>query len=263
MASSFLDRIMADKRDEVARARLDRPLADLRARIRDVPLPRPFGAALARKEGDSIRLIAEVKRASPSAGTIREGVDPAEVARIYKSAGARAVSVLTDKPHFQGSLDDLRAVRGAVDLPLLRKDFVFDPYQVYEAREAGADAVLLIAAVLSRMQIQDLSGLARELGLDALVEVHTARELDQVLLAGGLLVGINNRDLATFETRLKTTFDLLADCPEEATVVSESGIKTRGDVTRLEEAGVDAVLVGETLMRAPDIGEKVKELLGE
>ncbi|MBI1865080.1 MAG: indole-3-glycerol-phosphate synthase, partial [Nitrospirae bacterium] len=169
----------------------------------------------------------------------------------------------TDKPYFGGSLDDLRAVRGAVDLPLLRKDFVFDPYQVYEAREAGADAVLLIAAVLSRGQIEDLASVAEDLCLDALVEVHALRELDQVLLAGGLLVGINNRDLATFETRLQTTLDLLADCPEEATVVSESGIKTRGDVTRLEEAGVDAVLVGETLMRAPDIGGKVKELLGE
>ncbi|OGW60727.1 MAG: hypothetical protein A2V83_10735 [Nitrospirae bacterium RBG_16_64_22] len=254
---------MADKREEVARRLAQRPLADLRARIADVPLPRPFGAALARKGGDPIRLIAEVKRASPSAGTIREDVDPAGVARIYREAGARAVSVLTDKPHFGGSLDDLRAVRGAVDLPLLRKDFVFDPYQVYEAREAGADAVLLIAAVLSRGQIEDLAGVTKDLGLDALVEVHTPRELDQVLLAGGLLVGINNRDLATFETRLQTTFDLLADCPEEAVVVSESGIKTREDVARLEEAGVDAVLVGETFMRAADIGGKVRELLGE
>ena len=180
-----------------------------------------------------------------------------------QESGASCLSVLTEKKFFQGELEYLGRIRKAVDLPLLRKDFIIDEYQIFEARAAGADAILLIAACLERQQIEDYLGIARRLGLDVLVESHTYKELDKSLLAGAALVGINNRDLTTFTVSLQTTLDLLKDIPDDRTVVSESGIKTRDDVVKLQQAGVDAILVGESLMREKDIGKKVKELLGK
>ena len=257
----ILDEIVANKREELAAAKRRSSLADVRSRAADAGPTRGFGSALAASGG--IKLIAEVKKASPSKGVIRQDFDPVAIAKVYESSGAACLSVLTESRYFQGELSYLGSIRQAVKLPLLRKDFLFDEYQVFEARAAGADAILLIAASLERRQMEDLLGSAAGLGLDVLVESHTARELDKTLLAGATIVGINNRDLGTFTVSLDTTFGLLRDIPEDRTVVSESGIGSRNDVTRLAEAGVDAVLVGESLMRERDIGRKVKELLGK
>jgi len=194
---------------------------------------------------------------------IREDFDPVTIARTYESSGASCLSVLTEQKFFQGRLEYLDAIRKAVAIPLLRKDFIIDTYQIIEARAAGADAVLLIAACLERQQLEDLIGIARQLHLDVLVESHTYKELDKALLAGAVLVGINNRDLTTFTVDLQTTIDLMGDIPGDRTVVSESGIRTREDVVKLQRSGVDAILVGESLMREKDIGKKVKELLGK
>ena len=261
---SVLQQILKARREDVQAARRRVPLQDLQARIRDLPPPRGFAASLARPSPDvPIRLIAEFKRASPSGGLLREDADPAATARDYAHHGASALSVLTEPRFFQGSLEDLEAVRSAVGLPVLRKDFLVDPYQLHEARAAGADAVLLIVAGLQgRGHLQDLLGLAAELDLDALVEVHHWKELDQALLAGSRLIGINNRDLASLAIDLDTTFSLLKDIPPGCTVVSESGIRTRQDVLRLQDAGVDAILVGTVLMKAREPGAKVAELLG-
>ena len=257
----ILDDIIAYKKEELASTKRRTPLADIKSRAADREPTRGFGIALAGCE--EIRLIAEVKKASPSKGVIREDFDPIAIARVYESAGASCISVLTEQRFFQGRLEYLDAIRKAVALPLLRKDFIIDPYQIIEARAAGADAVLLIAACLERRQLEDFIGMARQLQLDVLVESHTHRELDKALLAGAVLVGINNRDLGTFVTDLQTTIDLMRDVPGDRTVVSESGIGTRGDVIKLQRSGVDAVLVGEGLMREKDIGKKVKELLGK
>lgn len=207
-------------------------------------------------------MIAEVKKASPSKGLIRPDFEPVTIAKTYESAGASAISVLTDEKYFQGSIEYLKSIRQAVDLPLLRKDFVIDAYQIYEARAAGADAILLIVAALSREQLVEFGGLARELGMGALIEVHTAEELDVALSTDEPIIGINNRNLQTFETTLDTTIELASRIPSDRVIVSESGIFTRADVERLTAAGVDAILVGESLMREPDPGVKVRELLG-
>ena len=257
----ILDEIVAYKKEELVETKRGIPLADQKRRAADAGPTRDFGAALS--TGGAIRLIAEVKKASPSKGVIRQDFDPVAIARVYEASGASCLSVLTETKYFQGDLAYLGTIRKAVGLPLLRKDFIVDAYQVYEARAAGADAVLLIAACLERRQLEDLLGLAAQLGLDVLVESHTYAELDKTLLAGGRIVGINNRDLSSFTVSLDTTFGLLKDIPTDRTVVSESGIATRDDVARLERAGVDAVLVGESLMREKDIGNKVKELLGK
>jgi indole-3-glycerol phosphate synthase len=256
----ILDEIVAYKKEELAGTKRRESLADIKARAADAGPVRGFGRALA--SGNDIRLIAEVKKASPSKGVIRQDFDPVAIAKVYEAAGAACLSVLTEKRYFQGDLAYLGSIRQAVGLPLLRKDFIIDEYQVFEARAAGADAVLLIAASLERRQLEDLLGTAAELGLDVLVESHTPRELDKTLLAGAMIVGINNRDLTSFTVSLDTTFSLLRDIPDDRTVVSESGIGTRDDVVRLRQAGVDAVLVGESLMREQDIRKKVKELLG-
>ena len=254
----ILRRIVATKRAEVEALRPK--VADLRARAADAEPTRGFGAALA--GGGDVSVIAEIKRRSPGAGDIRPGLNPALLARRYQSAGAAALSVLTDEGYFGGALSDLRAARAAVTLPVLRKDFTVDPLQVDEARAAGADAVLLIVRILSQGLLTDLHGRARELGMSALVEVHDAEELDRALSAGAHLVGINNRDLRTFRTDLAVTEGLLAGIPPTCSVVSESGIREGADVARLGEAGVDAVLVGESLLREPDPGAKVEELRG-
>ena len=256
----ILDEIIAYKKKELADTKRFIPLSEVKAMASDAGPVRGFEQALSR--GKEIRLIAEVKKASPSKGVIREDFDPREIAKDYARSGAHCLSVLTEKKYFQGNLDYLGDIRRAVELPLLRKDFIVDEYQVFEARAAGADAILLIAACLERRQIEDLMGIARENGLDVLVESHTGKELDRALLAGATLVGINNRDLQSFSVSLQTTLDLLKDVPGDRIVVSESGIRTREDVLKLGQAGVDAILVGESLMREKDIGKKVKELLG-
>jgi indole-3-glycerol phosphate synthase len=257
---TILDRIIASKRQELAEAEARTPLADLERRAAAAPAPRGFRAALGR--GPGVRVIAEVKKASPSAGVLRADFDPAAQARVYEAHGAAAVSVLTDGPFFQGSLADLEAVRAAVALPLLRKDFLLDRRQLLEARAAGADAVLLIAEALDDDALRRLLGEAGELGLDALVELYDAAILPRVLDAGARLVGVNNRDLRTFEVRLEQTLELAARVPPDVLLVSESGIRGRADVERLAAAGVRAVLVGETLMRAADPGAKLRDLTG-
>ena len=205
-------------------------------------------------------VIAEVKKASPSKGLLRDPFDPAAIARSYAAGGATCLSVLTDEHFFQGSDDALREARAACALPVLRKDFTIDPYQVYEARVLGADCILLIVAALGDAQLNELAGLARHLDLDVLVEVHDAGELDRVRHMEGTLLGINNRNLRTFETRLETTLSLLAAVPEGRLVVTESGIHTREDVARMRAGGVHAFLVGEAFMRAPEPGERLREL---
>jgi indole-3-glycerol phosphate synthase len=257
---TILDRIIASKRRELAEAEARMPRADLERRAAAAPPPRGFRAALRR--GPGVRVIAEVKKASPSAGVLRADFDPAAQARQYEAHGAAAVSVLTDGPFFQGSLADLEAVRAAVGLPLLRKDFLLDRRQLLEARAVGADAVLLIAEALDDDALRRLLGEAAELGLDALVELYDAANLPRVLDAGARLVGVNNRDLRTFEVRLEHTLELAARVPPDVLLVSESGVRGRADVERLAAAGVRAVLVGETLMRAADPGAKLRELIG-
>ena len=257
----ILDDIIANKKEELAETKRRFSFADIRRKAADAQPARGFGKAL--EAGNGIRLIAEVKKASPSKGVIREDFDPISIAGIYQQSGAACLSVLTEQKFFQGKLEYLGEIRNSVSLPLLRKDFIIDEYQIFEARAAGADAMLLIAACLEKQQLSDYIGLAKETGLDVLVESHTYRELDKALLSGASLVGINNRDLTTFSVSLQTTLDLLNDIPDDRVVVSESGINTRGDVTMLEKAGVDAILVGESLMREKDIGKKVRELLGK
>jgi indole-3-glycerol phosphate synthase len=258
--STLLEEIVASKRRELADAKCRLPEPELRRRLADAPPVRDFAAALGPSGGT--RLIAEVKRASPSAGVLRAEADPVAVASIYQQHGASAISVLTDRPFFQGSLDDLQRVRRAVSLPVLRKDFILDRYQVVEARVRGADAVLLIAEILPGAELADRLQDIHEFGMTALVELYDAENLQRVLESGARVIGINNRDLRTFATDLDHTIELASSIPRDRVVVSESGIRSRADVLRLQAAGVQAILVGETLMRAPDIGAKVDELLG-
>ena len=255
----ILAEIAADKRDFVAERKRDRSLADVRAHARDTPEPDDFRGALVQED---IALIAEVKKASPSKGLIRADFDPERIADAYAGNGARCLSVLTDEAYFQGCDAYLQAAKGAAGLPVLREDFTIDEYQLHEARVIGADAILLIVALMDSSQLDDYIGRAGELGLSVLVEIHDGEELTQAKAAGAELIGVNNRDLKTFETALETTFELLPEMPEGAVVVSESGIAHREDVERLEEAGVGAILVGESLMREKDIGAKVREILG-
>lgn len=262
MIADILARILDWKRQEVAVAKGALPLDEIRRRVRDVPPVRPFWQALQDREARGTRIIAEIKKASPSAGMIRDDFDPAKIAAIYECHGAAAISVLTDPQFFQGELAFLQAVRQQVDIPLLRKDFVIDPYQLYEARLYGADAALLIAAALEVPVLKDLATLSMELGLEPLVEVHTATELEKALECPSRLLGINNRDLHTFHTDVATTLDLLPQVPEPYRVVSESGLRDRATITRLESHGVAAFLIGESLMREPDIGVKLDELRG-
>ncbi len=256
----ILERIVHTKRGEVAAAKHKWPRAEIEAQAAKADPPRDFLAKLA--DNPPVRLIAEVKKASPSKGVIREDFDPVEIARVYEAHGASCISVLTDQEYFQGHLDFLTAVREAVTLPVLRKDFLIDPYQVYEARVAGADAVLLIAECLEGNALQEMHDLTVQLGMTPLVELHQAENVDRVVATGARLIGINNRDLNTFETDLEHTVRLRGRIPADRVVVGESGIATREDILRLEAAGVGAVLVGETLTRNPDIGAAVDGLLG-
>ena len=257
---TILDQIVADKKREVAAAKARVPESQLRKALPSAPPIRDFFAALASR--GTIRLIAEVKKASPSKGVIREDFRPVEIARTYQEHGAACISVLTDEAHFQGSLDYLRQIRAAVDIPVLRKDFIIDPYQVLEARAAGADAVLLIAECLDDRQLQSLHDEIVSLGMTPLVELYEPANLPRVLAIGARLIGINNRDLRTFAVDLEHTIRMRREIPPDRRVVGESGIRTRADVERLQNAGVDAMLVGETLMARSDIGAAVDELLG-
>src|SRR5262245_34471083 len=256
---SILDEIVRHKREEVAAQKATTPRRALEARCATLAAPRDFERALAPLPGRA-RLVAEVKRASPSRGVLKADLDPVALASTYARGGVDAISVLTDARYFRGSLDDLAAVRAAVDVPLLRKDFTLDDYQLWEARAAGADAVLLIVSILEPAQLADLAAAAKGLGLGALVECHTARELDIALATGARLIGINNRDLATFETRIETTLALLPQIPPGPTIVSESGFFTGDDVRRVVDAGAHAVLVGEGLVKAADVSAKIREL---
>lgn len=260
MSPTILDEIVETKRREVAAAKARMPLDELEVQAASAPPVRDFRAALAAP--GPIRLIAEVKKASPSAGVIRQDFDPIAIARTYQAHGASCLSVLTDAPYFQGHLSYLARIRASVVVPLLRKDFLIDEYQVVEARMAGADAILLIAEILDDEQLSTLLTRAWKLGMAALVEFHDEANLPRVLAAGADLVGVNNRDLRQFVTDLERTIRLRDQIPPEVVLVSESGIRNRHDVERLEAAGVSAILVGETLMRAPDIGQAVDELLG-
>jgi indole-3-glycerol phosphate synthase len=256
--SNILDRIVDTKREELRSLAGTGP--ELRSRAADAPPPRGFAAAL-RHPGE-VRLLAEVKRRSPSAGEIRPGADPAEVARAYQQGGAAAVSVLTDREYFGGDLDALRGVASAVALPVIRKDFIIDPLQVWEARGAGADAVLLIVRILDDALLRELHAQIRETGMDALVEAHNADEVERALAAGATLLGINNRDLDTFVTDLDLSMRLAGAVPAEVTLVAESGIRVAADVDRLGAAGVDAILVGESLMRQRDLRAAAAALAG-
>ncbi|HEV3162794.1 MAG TPA: indole-3-glycerol phosphate synthase TrpC [Isosphaeraceae bacterium] len=258
--ATILDEIVASKRREVELARQRMPLEELEIQAASAPPVRDFRAALAGP--GPIRLIAEVKKASPSAQVIRSDFDPIAIARAYQAHGAACLSVLTDAPYFQGHLSYLARIRASVAIPLLRKDFLLDEYQVVEARLAGADAVLLIAEILDDATLAALLARARALGMAALVEFYDEPNLARVLDAGADLIGINNRDLRSFRTDLEHTLRLRDRIPPEVVLVSESGIRSRADVERLEAAGVSAILVGETLMRSEDIGLAVERLLG-
>jgi indole-3-glycerol phosphate synthase len=258
--SGLLDRIVATKRGEIAAAKAARPEADVRALAEAAPAPRDFFSALSAP--GEIRLIAEVKQASPSRGLIRADFNPVEIAAIYERHGAACISVLTDPHYFRGSLDDLCRVRASVRLPVLRKDFILDTYQLYEARAVGADAVLLIAECLDDCHLRKLHNEAIALGMTPLVELYEPDNLQRVFDAGATLIGVNNRDLRSFETDLEHTLRLRERIPDQCVLVSESGIRTRADVERLAAAGVDAILVGETLMASADIGAAVDQLLG-
>ncbi len=256
--SSILDKIFAAKRVEVEARRNEISLDRIIEAARGMPAPRDFGAALRRF---TPAIIAEIKRASTSKGDILPGLDPAAVARDYATAGAAALSVLTDR-HFKGTLEDLRAARAAVDLPILRKDFMFDAYQVYEARAAGADCILLIAAMLPEADLLSLSALAHDLGLQALVEVHDSAEMELAGRIGARLIGINNRDLHTFATDIAVTERLLENYHGGALIVSESGIDTQDDLRRLDRAGARAFLIGESLLRGGGPRRRLAELAG-
>ena len=264
---TILDRIVETKRNEVAATKRRRPLAQVRAEIEQAQPPRDFLAPLTRK-AKGVRLIGEIKKASPSAGLIVPDFDPVRIAQVYANHGAAALSVLTDETYFQGRMEFIDAVKRTVELPVLRKDFIVDKYQIYETRAAGADAILFIAEVLGLPAIADMVPVARELGLSVLIEVHTEPNLVDLLDAlgppapDGYLLGINNRDLAVQRTNLSTTIRLAARLPKGVPFVSESGITTRKDVLEVERAGACAILVGESLLRADDLGKQIAILLG-
>ncbi len=257
---TILDTIYQHKVSEVEKNKKQVPLRVLEKRMQKRHDMKSFGRAI--KSDMNISIIAEIKKASPSLGVIREDFQPAEIARLYQKGGAAAISVLTDEKYFQGKLSYIKDVKQSVDLPVLRKDFIIDPYQIYEAQSAGADAILLIAALLSEDTIQRFLNLARELEMDCLVEVHTGAELQKVLQTSADIIGINNRDLATFIVNLETTFQLRPMIPEGKIIVSESGIKSRTEILRLFNKGINAVLIGETFMKSGDIPAALHELLG-
>ena len=255
----ILDEICEHKRGEVVAAKAKTPLSELEDRIESAEPARDFRGAL---RGEGISLIAEVKRASPSKGILMEDMDPATLGGFYEHSGAAAISVLTDEKYFQGSLADFVSVRRAVDVPCLRKEFIIDPYQIYESRASSADAILLIVRILSDEELKDFQALAHELGMACLVETHDAAEVERALEADAAIIGINNRDLTTFEVDMMRTLEIKKMVPGGKVLVSESGIRTRDDVRRLDKGGIDAILVGEALVTSDDISGKIREILG-
>ncbi|MFN5095994.1 MAG: indole-3-glycerol phosphate synthase TrpC [Limnohabitans sp.] len=259
--SDILDKIVAVKREEVAAAMVRKPMDVMRADAESRVLTRDFeGAMRAKLAAGQAAVIAEIKKASPSKGVLRADFIPADIAQSYAEHGAACLSVLTDKQFFQGSVDFLKQARASCDLPVLRKDFMVDPYQIYEARAMGADAILLIAACLDDAQMADMEAVARRLDMAVLVEVHDRAELDRALKLKTRLVGVNNRNLKTFEVSLQTTLDLLPHVPADRLLVTESGILSADDVKRMREAQVNAFLVGEAFMRADEPGEALAKL---
>lgn len=257
--STVLDEIIEHKRKEVAEAKLRVSFQQLETQLSTAPPVRSFRSALVAATAPG--LIAEVKKASPSAGIIRADFSPVQIAQTYEAAGANCLSVLTDEKFFQGHLDFLRQIRSEVSIPVMRKEFIIDRYQILEARTAGADCCLLIAECLDDAELQDLHDYAHQLGMDTLIELYEPDNLSRVLNTGAKLVGINNRDLRTFVTSLEHTFDLKKNVPDDVLLISESGIRTHEDILRLRAAGVGGVLVGESLMRNPDIGAAVRQLM--
>ena len=258
--ANILDKIVAKKRKEIAESRARTPLASVQQSAAEAPSPKDFLGALQASQG--IGLIAEIKKASPSKGLIREDFDPPSIAKTYTAHGASCISILTDETFFQGSLSYLQQIRAIVDTPLLRKEFILDTYQIYEARAAGADAVLLIAEILTATELAHFSALAQQLGMVALIELYDPDNLPAVLATGTPLIGVNNRDLRTFEVDLGHTVRLRDQIPENILLVGESGIHSREDALYLQEHGVNAMLVGESLMREENIGYAVDRLLG-
>lgn len=254
----ILDRIIADKKEELKETKARVPLSELKARLKDAPPARDFAAAI--NNSGSVSIIAEVKKASPSKGLIRADFDPVGIARTYEQSGAKAISILTESKYFQGSLSFLSQIREKVRLPLLRKDFIIDEYQVYEARANGADAFLLIAVCLDRQLMGDLYQLGKELGMETLAETHDEEDVEKALGLPFRVIGINNRNLKTFNVDIKTTERLIKGIPKDKIVVSESGISTAGDMRFLQGIGAGAALIGEALMREKDFGNKLREL---
>ncbi len=261
MSQTILDKIKAYKLEEIAADKRARPLGDLEAQAREAAPVRGFGAALTKAGRDGYGLIAEIKKASPSKGLIRPGFDPAELARAYETGGAACLSVLTDAPSFQGAKDDLVAARGACELPVLRKDFMYDTYQVAEARALGADCILIIMASLGDAQAAELEAAAFAWGMDVLIEVHDAAELSRAGALKSPLIGINNRDLKSFATSLDTTRKLSKRVPGDRMIVSESGLQSPGDLADMARYGVRRFLIGESLMRAVDVQRATRALL--
>jgi indole-3-glycerol phosphate synthase len=257
----ILDRIIKSKKKILFKSKLECNISNLESVINKLPEPLNFKNVLIKQNINDIRIIAEVKKASPSKGIIREDFDPLKIARQYESNNAAAISILTESEFFMGKLEFLKEIKNAVNIPLLRKDFLFDPYQIYEARANGADAVLLIAAILEKSLLDELLSVVKKLSMNALVEVHTKDELKKVLQTDAEIIGINNRNLKTFETDIQTSIDLMADIPESKIIITESGIKTKEDIRKLSKAGVDAFLIGETFMRADNPGEMLNEFI--
>jgi indole-3-glycerol phosphate synthase len=259
----FLETIVTYKKEEIQSRKKVIPLSVIKREVQHRPPPRDFFSALNEKYDNSTRLIAEIKKASPSRGIIQNDFDPQRIGKIYQKEGARAISILTEKIFFQGDISYLSLVRKNTDIPLLCKDFIIDPYQIYEAALQGADGFLLIASLLSQSQMEEFLCLGKEMGMEALVEIHCEEDLQKALLTSAKIIGINNRDLRTFKIDISTTLRLVKAIPPGKLVVSESGIHTRTQIERLEKAGVHAFLIGEVLMRKKNPGKKLRELIGE
>lgn len=259
---SILHKIITNKKEELQAVKNSLPLSELKARVRDASAARSFKNAIQREHGSSVKLIAELKKASPSKGLIRKDFNLSEIVSVYNKKDVAAISVITEERFFSGKLEYLNKARKKTSKPLLRKDFIVDDYQVYESRVNNADAILLIVAALEKGQLNDLYELSKSLSLDCLVEIHDWKELDTALYCGAEIIGINNRDLKTLNISLRNTIDLLRDIPDDRIVVSESGIDTRADVEAIEATRTDAILVGTSIMKADDIGKKIDELMG-
>lgn len=260
---NILNEILKNKREALQAVKTSVPLSELKARIKDAAATRPFKTAIKREKNNPVKLIAELKKASPSKGLIRKDFNLSEIVSVYNKKDVAAISVLTEENFFSGKLDYLNKARKRTLKPLLRKDFIFDSYQVYESRANNADAILLIVAALEKSQLSDLHELSKEISLDCLVEVHDWKELDTALYCEAEIIGINNRDLKTLNISLRNTLDLLKDIPDDRIVVSESGIDTRADVEAIESTRTDAILVGTSIMKFEDIGKKIDELMGK